>query len=155
MRIEVIKKRFKIESLIICLLFLLPACSKLPVEHKVVKAQNGEIRIPLGNINDGGVHFFTYKAEGKRINFLVRTDMTGKLKTHFDAGYACYKKKKGYRVEGTDLVCNGCNMRFNIAEETWKLVEMMDCRPIPFQSNIKDNELIINLKDIEKGKKLF
>ncbi len=120
----------------------------------MVKAQNGEIRIPVRDVSDGGVHFFTYKAEGRRINFLVRTDRTGSLRTHFNACYACYKNKKGYRVEGTELVCNECNLRYNIADETWKHVGM-GCSPIPFQSNIKDNELIINLKDIEKGKRLF
>lgn len=132
----------------------MPACSKLPVEHKVVKSQNGEIRIPVRDISDGGVHFFTYKTEGKRINFLVRTDVKGILMAYFDACYACYKKKEGYRVEGTELVCNECNLRYNIADEIWKPVGM-GCSPIPFQSNIRDNELVIDLKDIEKGKRLF
>lgn len=141
---------------LLILYFLLPmfACSKLPAEHKVVEAQNDQIRIPLREINDGGAHFFTYKGWGKRVNFLVRTDREGTLRTHFDACYACYKKKKGYRVEGTDLVCNECNERYNLTEEVWKRVGM-GCSPIPFKSSITDNELIINLKDIKKGERLF
>lgn len=144
----------KIGLLIIGLSFLVPACSGLPVEYKVVQSQNDEIRIPLREINDGCVHFFTYKGWGKKVNFFVRTDEKGTLRTHFDACYACYKKKKGYRVEGMDLVCNECNERYNLKEEIWKRVGM-GCSPIPFKSTVTESELIIALKDIEKGKRLF
>jgi len=146
----------KLDSSVMILIFLLliSACSKLPVEHKIVEANNGEIRIPLNEVNDGGVHFFTYKGWGKRINFLVRMDGKGNLRTHFDACYACYRQKKGYKVEGTDLVCNECNERYNLKEEVWKHVGM-GCSPIPFKSSTIGNELIIQLKDIKKGERLF
>jgi uncharacterized membrane protein len=127
-------------------------CSNLPAEHTVIKAAQGEVKIPLKDVNDGKVHFYTYKASGKRVNFFVRTDRTGKLSTYFDACFTCYKHKKGYRCEGTDLVCNECNLRFKLAEEKWV---HEGCSPISLTSRREGENIIIRTDDIEKGGRLF
>jgi uncharacterized membrane protein len=127
-------------------------CSNLPAEHTVIKAAQGEVKIPLKDVNDGKVHFYTYKASGKRINFFVRTDGAGKLSTYFDACYTCYKHKKGYRCEGTDIVCNECNLRFKLAEEKWV---HEGCSPINLTSRREGENIIIRTDDIEKGGRLF
>jgi uncharacterized membrane protein len=131
---------------------LLYGCSNLPAEHTVIRASQGEVRIPVKDVNDGKVHFYTYKASGKRINFFVRTDGTGKLSTYFDACYTCYKHKKGYRCEGTDIVCNECNLRFKLAEEKWV---HEGCSPINLTSRREGENIIIRTDDIEKGGRLF
>lgn len=137
---------------LILILILSPACSNLPKEHKAVTPSDGEIRLPLSEVNDGKVHFYTYKKSGKRINFFVRTDGKGNLSAYFDACYICYKKKKGYRVEGKDLVCNECNLKFGLAEEVW---ENKDCSPIPIKSRSESGNFILKTGDLEKGGKLF
>lgn len=137
---------------LILVLILFTACSNLPKEHKIVMAKDGAITIPVSEVNDGKVHFFTYKKSGKRINFFVRTDGTGKLSAYFDACYICYKKKKGYHVEGTDLICNECKLKFRISDEVW---ENKDCSPILLKSKLGNNSLTIKTEDIEKGSKLF
>ena len=61
-------------------------CSNdLPEEHKVVQARDGVIMIPLKELNDGKVHFYTYKQKGQPINFFVRTDDAGHISACFDA----------------------------------------------------------------------
>lgn len=137
---------------LILVLILSAACSNLPKEHKVVTAKEGVISIPVSEVNDGKVHFYTYKKSGKRINFFIRTDGTGKLSAYFDACYICYKKKKGYHVEGTDLICNECKLKFRISDEVW---ENKDCSPILLKSKLENNNLTIKTGDIEKGSKLF
>jgi uncharacterized membrane protein len=122
------------------------------VEHKVIKPSDGKIIVPIDSVNDGKVHFFTYKKSGKRINFFVRTDGKGNISSHFDACYTCYKNKKGYRVEGTDLICNECNLKFRLADEIW---ENKDCRPIMLRSKMENNNLIIETSLLEKGARLF
>ena len=144
-------RRYRFLTLILALI-LSAACSNLPKEHKVVTAKEGVISIPVSEVNDGKVHFYTYKKSGKRINFFIRTDGTGKLSTYFDACYICYKKKKGYRVEDKDLVCNECSLKFGLADEVW---ENKDCSPILFKSKLENNNLTIKTEDIEKGSKLF
>ncbi len=128
-------------------------CGKQPAEHKVVTPRDGAIRIPVAEVHDGKVHFFTYKNSGKRINFFVRTDGKDNLSSCFDACFTCYKHKKGYREEGTNLVCNECGLKFRLADERWD--NSGGCSPITLKSRIENNELVIMTEDLEKGRKLF
>jgi len=128
-------------------------CSSLPAEHKTVKADNSGIRFPVSEVNDGKAHFFTYKSSGKRINFLIRTDGSGALSASFDACFTCYKHKKGYRQEGTDLVCNECKMKFRLADEKWDNTN--GCSPIHLKSALDNGYLVIKTEDLEKGARLF
>jgi uncharacterized membrane protein len=139
-------------SLLIIFLFS-GGCGKQPVEHKVVTPKNGEIRIPVSEVHDGKVHFFTHKKSGKRINFFIRSDGKDKLSASFDACFTCYKHKKGYREEGTDLVCNECNMKFRLADEHWD--NSRGCSPISLKSRIEKDEVVIMTEDLEKGQRLF
>jgi len=138
--------------IITCFSIQLSGCSKLPVEHETVTPSDGKIILSVNKVNDGKVHFFTYKKSGKRINFFVRTDGKGNLSAYFDACYTCYKNKKGYRVEGTDLICNECNLKFRLADEIW---ENKDCCPIMLRSQLENKDLIIETSSLEKGARLF
>lgn len=143
---------------VICLLAalvmaILGGCSKLPAEYKTLSAADGEVRIPVKEVDDGKVHFYTYRKSGKRINILVRTDGGGEISVYFDACFTCHKHKKGYRDEGTDLVCNECSMRFSLAEKKWD--NTGGCSPILLKSTIADGFIIIRAENIEKGAKLF
>ena len=131
----------------------LSSCSDLPHEHPLVTARNGEISIPVKEVSDGKVHFFTYRSSGKRLNFFVRSDGTGNLSTYFDACLTCYKHKKGYREEGTDLVCNECNLKFKLADERWDSSHA--CCPIMLRSTVTADAVIISTADLEKGARLF
>ena len=139
--------------LVVCLAFFFTACSNLPAEHAVVRTEGGEIKIPVPEVNDGKVHFFTYRKSGKRINFFVRTDGTGALSTYYDACFTCNKFKKGYRCEGTDLICNECNLKFRLSDEHWD--NSQGCSPIALKSNIDNAFVRIKAADLEKGQKLF
>lgn len=139
-------------SMFLVILFL-GGCGKQPVEHRVVSPRDGAIRVPVGEVHDGKVHFFTYKKSGKRINFFIRTDGKDNLSACFDACFTCYKHKKGYREEGTDLVCNECSMKFRLADEHWD--NSRGCSPIALKSRIENNEVVIMTADLERGQKLF
>ncbi len=128
-------------------------CSNLPAEHTRVKAVDGAIIIPLSDVSDGMPHFYTYKHAGKRINFFVRTDGAGALSAYFDACFTCFKYKKGYRVEGADLVCNECSLNFRLADERWD--NSRGCSPILIKSRLQDKTLVLQTSDLEKGAKLF
>lgn len=149
-----IRRKFIMFSLLLLLSIFSGGCSSdLPKEHNVVEPQNGMIRIPLKEVDDGNVHFFTYKQGGQHINFFVRRDVAGNLSACFDACFTCYKFKKGYRLEGKDLVCNECGLRFPAEAEKWD--SSSGCSPIGLRS-AKDKEyFIIKTDDLEKGSRLF
>jgi len=89
---------------------LLAGCERQAPEHPVVVAEEDRVNISLAAVNNGGVHFFTYKHGGKNINFFVRTDGMGNLQVHFDACYSCFKYKLGYVREGNQVECIACRI---------------------------------------------
>lgn len=135
------------------ILLLIGGCSKKAPEHPLVTPQGELIKIPVKDVNDGGVHFYTYKYKDRNINFFVRTDGKGKLHTHYDACYSCYKYKLGFRVEGTDLRCIACNYKYSLYDEVWDFIG--PCSPIPLRSKVKKGFIVIKLSVIRRGQKLF
>jgi uncharacterized membrane protein len=141
------------KRLIVLILLVLFSCSTQEAKYPVVKADGSIVKIPLKDVSDGRVHFFSFKSGGKNINFFVRMDGAGKLHTCFDACFTCYKFKKGYRVEGTDIVCNECGTKFRLADEVWK--DVGGCAPIALPSAINGDFILINASDLKRGEKLF
>ncbi len=140
-------------SAVLCGLVLLSGCGKKLAQYPDAPVHENKIIIPLSDVRDGKAHFYMYKREGRQINFFVRTDAKGTVSSYFDACYTCYKQKKGYRQEGSDLICNECDMKFGLSDETWQAKG--GCDPIPLKSTIEGDSLIIETAVIEKGIKLF
>ena len=134
-------------------LLALAACSRQAPEHQVVLPKDDRVNIALETVNDGGVYFFTYKWEGKNINFFVRTDGTGQLQTHFDACYSCFKYKLGYVWEKDEVVCIACRIGYRLEDVVWDYVGA--CAPISFKSRTSGQYLVIRRVLLEKGKKFF
>ena len=136
-----------------CLFALLVGCGPQAPEHTLVTADGDAVRFPLKEVDDGNVHFYTYKYKDKNINFLVRTDGKGKLHAHFDACYACFKYKLGYCVEGPDILCIACGLKYSLAEEAWDFIG--PCAPISMKSKVQENFMVIKVSTLEKGERLF
>ncbi len=129
-------------------------CSpKKAPEHPQVIADGDFVKLPLSEVDDGEVHFYTYKYADKNVNFLVRTDGKGKLHTHLDACYSCFKYKLGYFVEDGDLVCWPCRYRYALAEEEWLFIQA--CSPIALKSSIKGEYLLIKVTRLQRAAKFF
>jgi uncharacterized membrane protein len=141
------------KKMLVLILLVLFSCSAQEAKYPVVKADGDTVKIPLKDVSDGFVHFYSFKSGGKNINFIVRTDSAGKLHTCFDACFTCYKFKKGYRVEGTDIVCNECGRRFGITDKVWK--DVGGCVPIGLPSAVNGDFVLINVSDLKRGEKLF
>lgn len=139
--------------LLLCSLVVFSGCGKKLAQYEDAPVQDNKIIIPLRDVRDGKAHFFMYTRGGRQINFFVRTDAKGAVSSYFDACYTCYKHKKGYRQEGSDLICNECGMKFGLADETWEAKG--GCDPILLKSTVEGDNLIIETAVIEKGVKLF
>ena len=132
---------------------LLAGCERQAPEYRVIVPDGNRVNIRLATVNNGGVHFFTYKLGRKNINFFVRSDGTGKLQTHFDACYSCFKYKLGYVREGNQVVCIACRIGYNLDDVIWDYVGA--CAPINLSSRIAGNHLVIKRSLLEKGQKFF
>ena len=132
---------------------LLAACGRQPPEHPIVEAEGQQVRIARSEVMDGEVHFYTFRHQGKRVNFLVRTDGEGRLQTHLDACYGCYRYRRGFFVEGEFLVCRACRFEYALDDEMW------DFRgagaPLSIHSRLEGEELIIDQEILEKAARYF
>lgn len=136
-------------------LVLAPAvgCQQKLPEYPYVEPVNGAVRIPLVEVADGEVHFYSVAAGGKRVNFLVRTDGTGALQVHLDACYGCYRYRLGYTVEEDALVCRACRLEYPIADEVWDFIGA--CAPIPVHSRADGDDLVIEQREIDRAVRYF
>ncbi|GAB4387465.1 MAG: hypothetical protein Kow0025_01200 [Thermodesulfovibrionales bacterium] len=117
-----------------------------------VKAEAGEVKIPLDEVEDGHAHYYTYQTAGGPVNFFVLRSSDGVVRAAFDACDVCYRAKKGYRQEGDFMVCNNCGQRF---PSTQINVLRGGCNPAPVERNIQERFLVIKASDIEAGKGYF
>ena len=148
------KSTFKKKLLIFWLaLPMMVGCERQAPEYPVVVPAADRVSIRLAAVNNGGVHFFTYKHGGKNINFFVRTDGTGKLQAHFDACYSCFKYKLGYVREANQVVCIACRIGYDLDDVVWDYVGA--CAPINLKSGIAGHHLVIERSRLEKGKRFF
>ena len=139
--------------LVLLLAIVVGACSQGPPTHQLVALDGGSIRIPRTTVADGGVHFFSFEHDGKNVNFLVRSDGDGTIHTHLDACYACYRYKRGFVVEGPNLVCIACRLEYAISDEVWDYIGA--CAPISIHSSIDGDQLVIDRSIIERAARYF
>lgn len=113
-----------------------------------IAARGGKVSIPLATLNDGQAHFFSYSGKEGKIPFFVIKGTDGKLRVAFDTCDVCYKEKKGYKQEGTQMVCKNCNMAFPVA----KIGEVSGgCNPTPIKSRQSGANLEIDAAELEAG----
>ena len=129
------------------------ACSQGPPTQQPVALDGDSIRIPQTTVADGDVHFFTFEHDGKNVNFLVRSDGDGEIHTHLDACYACYRYKRGFVVEGPNLVCIACRLEYAISDEVWDSIGA--CAPISIHSSLDEDHLEIDQTIIERAARYF
>jgi uncharacterized membrane protein len=129
------------------------ACSQGPPAHQVLQLDGDAVRIPRSAVDDGAVHFFTFRHDGKNVDFLVRTDGSGALHAHLDACYACYRYKRGFVVEGPHLVCIACRLEYAITDDVWDYIGA--CAPISIHSSIEGDQLVIGESVLARAAEYF
>jgi uncharacterized membrane protein len=139
--------------LFVLIILALCSCSSQAPKYPVLKADGGIVKIPVKAVSDGRAHFYSFQSSGKIINFIVRTDDAGVLHSCFDACYTCYKFKKGYRVDGQDIVCNECGTKFRLTDKEFK--DVGACAPITLPGKIQGDFFVISASDLSRGERLF
>lgn len=134
-------------------LLLALACGRGLPEYPLVAPEDGYVRIPIGAVSDGGVHFYSVVSGGRRLNFLIRSDSAGKLHAHLDACYACYRYRRGFFVEGSEIVCDACRYRYPLSKSEWEFLGA--CAPIDLPSLVRGDELLIRERSLARAERYF
>ncbi len=120
--------------------------------NETLKAENGEVRIPLSRVSDGKAHHFSFKDQGVELKFFVVKSSDGVVRAAFDACDVCFREKKGYSQDKDFMVCNNCGMRFHSS----RINEVEGgCNPSPLVRKIEADTLVIAVSDLTAGKRFF
>ncbi len=121
-------------------------------KYQKVTQADGVVTIPLTTVNDGKAHYYSYKDQGRDINFFVVKSNDGTIRAAFDACDVCFPEKKGYSQQGDYMVCNNCGQKFH---STRINVVKGGCNPAPLTREIVGEKLLITVSDIRSGSRYF
>ena len=77
-----------------------------PSPARTLIAQDNQVRIPLSDLTDSSLHFYTADIDGSVIRFLVIHKLNGDYAAALDACQIC--GTAGYRQEGQSVICRNC-----------------------------------------------
>ncbi len=136
--------------------FLLGAangCARDTTKYPELSALDGSVTVDLSGIGPEGGRFHTYRSSaGKKVDFFVYRESSGVPHAVLDACRTCYRWKKGYALDGREVVCLKCDMRFKLdglAQGTGS------CVPIALKTELRGGALTIPVSELEAGARFF
>lgn len=119
--------------------FVYSAVSAAPPEAKPLVARGEQILVPLSEISDGNLHFYTTDLDNTLVRFLVIRKPNGSFGTALDACQIC--GPAGYYQDGSNVICRNCVAAIYIPS----IGDVGGCNPIGFPSHVDGVDLVIDL----------
>jgi high-affinity iron transporter len=110
-----------------------------PSPARTLTAQDNLVRIPLSELTDSSLHFYTADVDGSVIRFLVIHKLNGDYAVALDACQIC--GTAGYRQEGQSVICRNCGAAIYIPS----IGQSGGCNPISVKSRVEGGEVIVDL----------
>jgi uncharacterized membrane protein len=115
-------------------------------------AKSSEVTHPTSLFDDGKAHHFDFKTDDVTVRYFILKSADGVIRSAFDACDVCWPAGKGYYQEGRTMVCRNCGRRF----DSVRINEVKGgCNPAPLNRSIVNNQLVLKVDDILKGKTYF
>ena len=113
---------------------------------------NTLVVFPANLFEDGKARHFEYVSGKDTIRYFILKSSDGIIRAAFDACDVCWPAGKGYYQEGDHMVCRNCGRRFISV----KVNEVKGgCNPAPLNRKLENDKLVIQIKDIEQGRRYF
>ena len=113
-----------------------------PAPSKPLVAQDNLVRIPLTDLTDASLHFYSADVNGSVIRFIVIHKPNGDYATALDACQIC--GPSGYRQEGQSIICRTCGAAIYIPS----IGESGGCNPIAVKSHVEGAAVVVDLSAI-------
>src|ERR1700690_2011908 len=110
-----------------------------PVQATALVAQNAQVRIPLAQLMDSSLHYYTSEVNQADIRFLVIHKSGGDYAAALDACQIC--GQVGYRQEGQNVICRNCGAAIYIPS----IGQSGGCNPIAVKSRVENGEVVVDL----------
>jgi FTR1 family protein len=119
--------------------FVYTRAMSAPAPAKMLVSLDSHVRIPLSELTDSSLHFYTADVNGTVIRFLVIHQTSGSYAVALDACQIC--GWAGYRQEGQNVICRNCGATIYIPS----IGDRGGCNPIPVKSQVERGEVIVDL----------
>jgi len=124
--------------------------------NSIVTTTKNELKIPVTDVDDGTVYFFTYKTKGGvEVEYMVVAGTDGKMRTAFNRcdNVTCQLVDAKFTQDGFYLKCTrvGCTYPINCIGTD----RANCCVPFPLPHTIEDGDVVIQRSDLEAGKVYF
>jgi uncharacterized membrane protein len=119
--------------------FVYARVSAAPPQAQTVAAQDGAVRLPAAQLNDGNLHFVQVEANNTSLRFIVIRKPDGNWATALDACMIC--GWAGYRQNGSDVVCRNCASAIYVPS----IGQSGGCNPVGVPSHVEGSELVIEI----------
>ena len=147
------QKRWSFAAAILCVAVVLSFAAEYvyaravtaPVRAQVLVAQNGQVSIPLSELTDSSLHFYTADVNGTVIRFLVIHKQNGDFAAALDACQIC--GTAGYRQEGQNVICRNCGAAIYIPS----IGESGGCNPIAVKSRVEGGQVIVDVSALSNA----
>ncbi|HKV03832.1 MAG TPA: Fe-S-containing protein [Candidatus Acidoferrales bacterium] len=141
------QRRWSFAAAILCVLVVVSLAAEFAYTHamnaptpaKLLAAQDYRVRIPLSDLTDSSLHFYTADLNGTNVRFLVIHKTNGDYSVALDACQIC--GRLGYRQEGPNIICRNCGASIYVPS----IGEKGGCNPIPVRSQVAAGEVIVDL----------
>jgi len=116
---------------------------------KPVTFENASVRIPVEALSDGNLHRFVIEDQGVHVRFIIIEKPDRTLAVALDACQIC--GTQGYYQKGHEVICRNCGSDIVISS----IGTPGGCNPIPLESHIDGETLVINEAAFERGVRVF
>ena len=139
---------YAVVVLLLAAQFVYARAMEQPSPARNLAAQNGVVRVPLTDLTDSSLHYYTADvAGGATVRFLIVHKTNGDYATALDACQIC--GAKGYRQEGQNVVCRNCGAVIYIPS----IGQKGGCNPVALKSRVEAGEVIVDLSDLAASAK--
>ena len=147
------QRRWAISAAVACALvvvvltadFIYATAAAAPPDARVLSPENGRVSIPLTEISDGNLHFFSVEVQNTAVRFLVIRKPGGNYGTALDACQIC--GPKGYFQNGSNVICRNCAAAIYIPT----IGDVGGCNPIGFPSRVEGDRLVTDLSALAQA----
>jgi high-affinity iron transporter len=121
--------------------FIYARANAAPPSARAVEIANGEIRVPVSEVQDGNLHLFTAQIGGQSLRFMIIKKPSG-WGTALDACRIC--GAEGYRQDGQNVVCRHCGSAIYVPT----IGESGGCNPIGVPAHVDGADLVLDTSSL-------
>lgn len=136
---------FVIVMLILTANFLYARTAAAAPDAQTLEVNGGVLRVPIADVDDGKVHFYSADVNGTMLGFMVIHKPDGQWVAAIEGCMIC--GRHGYRQEGENVICRNCGAEIPIST----LGTVGGCNPIVMPSHVEAGSLVIESADLGRA----